>query len=96
MSLPSLHDTLRHLVRGAAFADEQGKRDALLSVDAHEREFGTTDTERYQAELDEQAAATRREQNPNTPETDAEKARRLEAENTRLQAQLQAQRSPGA
>jgi|SRR5215471_1031327 len=88
MSLPSLHDTLRHLIRGSRFADEDQQRAALLSVDAHEHEFGTSDTEAYQAELDERAVAARREAHPDAPETDAERAARLEAENVQLRAQM--------
>jgi hypothetical protein len=91
MSLPSFHDTVRAMIRGWNWRDEQAQRDALLSVDAHEREFGTSDTDAHQAELDKQARASARQANPNLPETDAEKAARLEAENTRLQAQIAAQ-----
>lgn len=85
----TLHDVLRFLVRGYHFPDEEGKLQALLTVDAHEK--GYPDLESYQVELAKQAAAAARAANPDAPETDAEKAARLEAENVRLQALVQAQ-----
>jgi len=91
MRLPTLHDTLRHIIRSIAWRDEEGQRAALLSVDAHEREFGTSDTDAHQAELEKRARAAARIANPSLPETDAERAARLEAELTRLQAQVLAQ-----
>lgn len=86
MSLPTFHDTIRHIVRSMAFRDESEKRNALLAVDAHERTFGTSDTDAHVAELEAQAKAAARAANPDAPETAEEKAARLEAENTRLQA----------
>lgn len=88
----TLHDVIRFLVRSNAFPDEEQKRAALLAVDAHEKGF--PDVETYQVELDKQAALAARAANPDAPETDAEKAARLEAENVRLQALVRAQTSP--
>src|SRR5690242_4078171 len=93
MSLPTLHDTLRHIIRSMAFRSEDDQRRALLSVDAHERQFGTADTDAYQVELDKQNAAAARAANPDAPETADERANRLEAELARTQALLRAQTS---
>jgi hypothetical protein len=86
MSLPSFHDTLRHLVRGGAFHDEEGKQAALLAIDANEK--GYSDTDAYAEELRKQAAAQRAEAGQETPD---ERAARLEADNVRLQALVNAQ-----
>lgn len=85
----TLHDVVRFLVRGSYFSDEESQRRALLAVDAHEK--GYPDAETYEVELAKQTAANVRAANPDAPETDAEKAARLEGENVRLQALLGAQ-----
>ena len=85
----TLHDVVRFLVRGSYFPDEEQQRRALLAVDAHEKGF--PDAETYEVELAKQAAVAARAANPGAPETDAEKAARLEAENVRLQALVAAQ-----
>ena len=85
----TLHDVIRFLVRGSFFPSEEQQRAALLAVDAHEKGF--PDAETYQVELDKQAAVAARAANPDAPETDAEKANRLERENVRLQALVAAQ-----
>lgn len=79
-------DVIRHIVRGSRFADESELRRALTAIDAWEADF--PDLESYQAELDKRAAIARRESG--APETDADKAARLEAENEQLRATLNA------
>lgn len=98
MTLPTLHDTLRHIIRSIAWRDQENQQRALLSVDAHERQFGTADTDAYAEELRKQAEAAL----PPTPEALAlqaaqsaeERARAAEAEVTRLQALVAAQSRP--
>ena len=100
MNLPTLHDTLRHLIRSVAWRDQENQQRALLSVDAHERQFGTADTDAYAEELRKQAEAAL----PPTPEalaiqaaqTAEERARAAEAEVTRLQALIAVQSRPTA
>jgi hypothetical protein len=92
MSLPSFHETLKHVVRSSAFRDDSEKQAALMAIDAHERGYeGPDATDQYAAELAKQAAANRVSTGQ---ETDAEKIARLEADNVRLQALQAAQTRP--
>ena len=85
--MTTLHDVIHTLIRGGhTFSDEENQRRAHLAVDAHAA--GYPDAESYQAELDKQAAAARRESG--APETAEDRAARLEAENEQLRATLNA------
>lgn len=86
---PEFHDTLRTLVRGFHWPNEQMQQNALLSIDAHAA--GADSTDAYVKDLREREAQARRQANPDAPETDKERADRLEAELTRLRATQAAQ-----
>jgi len=87
-SLPSFHDVIRWLVAGGRPNTELNNRLALLAVDAHERGYPTTG--HYLAELQKQGEVAAAVEPVAEAETADEKASRLEAENARLQAQIQA------
>lgn len=100
MTLPTFHDAIRHIIRSIPWRDQEQQQRALLAVDAHERQFGTADTDAYADELAKQAAAAL----PPTPEALAlqqaqsaeERARVAEAEVIRLQALVRVQTQPTA
>lgn len=85
----TIGDVLRWLIRGGIPNTEYNQRRALLTIDAWEK--GYPDAESYEAELAKQAEVAAPVE-PAGPETDAERAARLEADNARLQAQVTAGR----
>lgn len=85
----TLHDVLRNLVRGRWPNTEHNQRSALLAIDAHEQGF--SDSAAWEAELQRRADAVQPTQPASDAETPGQAMARLEADNSRLQALLQAQ-----
>ena len=85
----TIYDVLRNLVRGGWPNTETIQRIALLAIDAFEQGF--SDSAAWQAELDRRAENMAPVEPASASETGDERAARLEAENTRLRAALEAQ-----
>lgn len=86
--MTTIHDVLRFLVRGGP-NNEANVRQLLETIDSHQ--LGYPDLESYHdAQAKEARAAANQPAAAGEAETDLQRANRLEAENTQLQARLRA------